>query len=652
MLKLSGYKPGDNITIMNSIYHYGYRDEEGKLHDDTMTIVFKDLNDGKKYMRVIHKPTYTYYVIKDEFVKPYQQFFIEADKVDSVTVPYADLEKSIAETLGMLDFFYDNIKCGNRRANQQLHLSPRIMGSDMHINNYYRQEFDKTYQNQICTIYKCYFDIEEDITYAHGDFPEPGECPINAISLYFEENDTLYTLLLDEPKNKTALPEFKKYLSENDFHSEFMSFLTANVGGWKNLHRFGLQNMKTVQCFYSDEIELIANAFKLINTIQPDFVLAWNMAFDIPHVIARIVALGYDPRSIMCHPDFPIQHCKYFIDERNKDKPEQRGDYADISSYSIYLDQLIQFASRRKGQSAFASFSLDYIGGSIAHTKKLDYKDITTDLGELPYLDFKIFTMYNMMDVLVQRCIEDKTGDISYVFNKALDNNTMYPKVHRQTVYLANRMRKLFLQDSNLIAGNNRNIFNEKPTEKYEGAFVANSKLISDKPKVKLGGVPILLTRNSNDFDYKRLYPSITQQNNMAPNTVIGKINIPDKIWNKENPLHNPKYNRSGNFIEDLVTKNWINFGHRWFGLPDYLTMYHNVIEYWTKNKTSFYGITDLHYSSTGLQDIAYRTNPNMQIAYKFDGLIPIVDRYRIMPENVKENTNKIIGGIVDDQRI
>jgi hypothetical protein len=51
---------------------------------------------------------------------------------------------------------------------------------------------------------------------------------------------------------------------------------------------------------------------------------------------------------------------------------------------------LIQFASRRKGQSAFASFSLDYIGGSIAHTKKLDYKDITTDLGELPYLDFKV----------------------------------------------------------------------------------------------------------------------------------------------------------------------------------------------------------------------------------------------------------------------
>lgn len=61
--------------------------------------------------------------------------------------------------------------------------------------------------------------------------------------------------------------------------------------------------------FFDEEIELIDAVFKDINEEQPDFVLAWNMAFDIPYLIARIENLGYKPEDIICHPDFVHKSC-------------------------------------------------------------------------------------------------------------------------------------------------------------------------------------------------------------------------------------------------------------------------------------------------------------------------------------------------------
>ena len=138
-----------------------------------------------------------------------------------------------------------------------------------------------------------------------------------------------------------------------------------------------------------------------INNLKPDFVLAWNMAFDIPYIIQRIVNLGYNPKDIMCHPDFKYKEVSYMIDERNKFNYEERNDFAKISSYSVYLDQMIHFASRRKGQAAIANYRLDYIGQITCGVKKLDYSHITEKLSELPYKDYETFVFYNIIRVSV-----------------------------------------------------------------------------------------------------------------------------------------------------------------------------------------------------------------------------------------------------------
>ena len=161
---------------------------------------------------------------------------------------------------------------------------------------------------------------------------------------------------------------------------------------------------------------------------------------------------------------------------------------------------MIHFASRRKGQNKLHSFTLDFIGEVVAKVRKLDYKHITTNIAELPYKDYKTFVFYNIMDTIVQYCIEAVTQDINYVFSKCNINNTRYSKAHRQTVYLTNRGIKEFEKDG-FIMGNNVNKFNEKPTEKFPGAFVADPLKLNGHSKLRIYGRLIEVFDNLDDFD-------------------------------------------------------------------------------------------------------------------------------------------------------
>ena len=336
-----------------------------------------------------------------------------------------------------------------------------------------------------------------------------GIAPINAITIILQEQRAVYTLLLKTKKNP-QIAEFEEQVKTGTIFPEVTEFIRNSIG--PDLADKYKIDFKYNFLFYEEEheIDLIADLFKIINTFKPDFSMAWNMAYDIPYIIARIKKLGYDPADVLCHPDFKYRACEYIVDERMKNEYAERGDYARISSYTVFLDQMIHFASRRKGQSVFKSYSLDYIGESIAKVRKLDYKHITTDIAELPYKAYKTFVFYNIIDTIVQYCIESRTNDLEYVFGKANQNNTRLNKVHRQTKYLTNRGIWEFYKDG-FIMGNNVNAFNKKPDVKFPGAFVADPAKVNPYSRLRIYGKLVSVFNNCVDFDYASLYPSINE---------------------------------------------------------------------------------------------------------------------------------------------
>ena len=585
---LKNYPLGSDITLLNNFYLYPRKNEEdGKWDKGSMNLIYRDNITGRKFNECIEDPDYEYYVSNEPIT--YNALYIEESKARKISTPFTKLEKSIAEETGNLDFYNNNINNGNRNANKLLHTVHEVFNSDTNIEDHYRFRFDKLYKNSPYTLSKAFFDIEVDTINMRGDFPEMGECPVNAITIICQEEKKFYTFLLRNEKNP-QIAEFENSIGPELFQ-EIRDLVRDTVGGWKNEKRYGLDQYDYQFLFYDeeDEINLIADLFKLINKYQPDFVLAWNMAFDLPYLIERIKVLGYNPEDIICHPDFEKKVASYYVDEFHKNDFEARGDFATISSYSVFMCQMIQFASRRKGQAAFSQFGLNYIGNAIAKVKKLDYSHITTNIAEFPWKDYKLFILYNIVDTIVQLCIENKTGDIDYTFGKSLMNNTRYSKTHRQTVYLTNRGCKEFYADG-LIICNNHNRQNDKPKEKFPGAFVANpAKLLPDIMTDVMGSkIPVL--RNLDDYDYKSLYPSIMIEFNIAPNTQLGKLIIPDQIWKDENKYNLEHFVRGGKFLDDLQSHDWLQFAQRWFGLADYKTLLKDILEYY-----------DYHYSTKPL---------------------------------------------------
>lgn len=574
---IKGYKPGDNITVLNTIYIRPRKvnnDEDlNKYTPDVLYVIYKDLNTGEKKLEAIENPAYTYYIANGLKPVTYNMVHIDKKYVKPITCKYRDLKLSIAKETNNVDWFYDNIKSGNYTNNERLFTIPSIFQADVDIEDYYRYLFGRVYQNNAFKVSKMYFDIEADVESLKGEFPDMGQCPINACTLVDEANNHIYVLLLEDYSN----PQIEELKETPNINEELKAFVCSRVSKSKFGSEFGLDKMEYSIVYFDKEIDLIASIFKIINKIKPDFVLAWNIAFDLPYIIERIKKLGYsNPEDIVCHPDFKYKICEYWIDHR-ADKYENRGDYAHISSYSVFLDQMITCAARRKGQRSIGSMKLDNVGSVFADIGKLDYSSITMQLYKLPRLNYKIFVFYNVMDTIVQLCVENRINDVDYVFNTAISTNTRYSKVHKQTVYITNRARKEY-DKMGYILGNNVNKGNEKK-EPYAGAFVADPLLVSDKPKLKVNGKAINVLHNLNDFDYTSLYPSCIDQYNISLNTMIGKI-IMDKIYANENRFNNENFDRSLWFTEDLVSQDVLNFCNRYLSLPSYEEMYDLLDEY------------------------------------------------------------------------
>lgn len=497
------YPEGSDITIMNCYYQYPKYTEGRKEEEDHLVLVYKDNKTSINKYRVIDKPDYTFYRLKQGIPIPnYNQLFVEKDKVEPVTVPFVKLEATIADSVGKLDEYKYNLMNHNKAGNRIFHTEPSIFFSDVNIEDHYRFKFANNYTNDVCKITKGFFDIEADIiNVPPGRFVQPGECPINCVSYFDEKSDTVFTFILRDERNPLIQEFENKFISGQFGWKEIHNFIVEAVGGEEAAEKNFLMNTKFNLSFFDVELDLLRALFSTIHRCSPDFCEGWNSSgFDIPYIIQRIYNLGEFPENIMCDPSWKLKIVKHMIDQRNINDPAERGDFTFISGTVTFMDQYIQYASKRKAKmGSYKSLKLDDIGELEAHVHKLDYSHITHKIAELPWLDFQTFVLYNIMDTVVQKCIENKTQDLEYIFTKCLVNNTSYRKGHRQTTYLINRMANDWYKMGYII-GNNVNKDNEKPP-KFLGALVGNPDNTNDYSKLKINGRTVWLCDNLIDYD-------------------------------------------------------------------------------------------------------------------------------------------------------
>src|SRR5699024_8000909 len=129
--------------------------------------------------------------------------------------------------LGMRDVYEQRLREGDRKAIRSIHRDPDVFLSDNNIEDHYRFWFANEYQNTICPITKSFFDIEVDGIEIAGQFPEMGECPVNAITVVFAHRMETYTFLLRNPKNP-LIAQFEEELKAHGTN-ELKEFVLNHV---------------------------------------------------------------------------------------------------------------------------------------------------------------------------------------------------------------------------------------------------------------------------------------------------------------------------------------------------------------------------------------------------------------------------------------
>lgn len=616
------YPEGSNITILNTIYHYPRKDENEKWVNGAITLIAKDLDSGKKLISIIDNPTYEFYTVKPEYYPNIQNYYHKAYPIEWLTlheVPYVNLNKDIAEFLDKKHDYYEDMKCRDWRSRVSLyHTDNRIVRSTMNISDFYRYKFAKMYQNKPFPLHKGYFDIEADAAKGVSEFPDMGEVPINSISFIDSFHKEVYLFMLEDKTN----PQFYKLREEikND-SSMFINDIWENINKAMNndkskLEKYKLQNLHFNFLFYNEdeEIKMLHELFMIMSNSEIDVLLAWNMKFDIPYIIARCMALGFNPATVLCHPAFKYKECEYFIDQIYKDDYHLRGDYAKISVPFVCLDQLTNFANRRKSViGSFPNFKLDTIAFLTAGIRKLDYSHITRNIKELPKKNYRIFEIYNIIDTIAQECIEESEKDLDYLFALSLESNTRFSKLNKPSIVLYNEANKLYESLFGLIIGNNINAILKPIKEPYDGAYVSEPKMLSKDLMMEINGAKLPIFDNVADEDFSSMYPSEDINFNMSEPTQIGRIKIPKKIREDEDKLHKKaiaiqvmgknkdknfkpsEFNRGGAYAEDLATYNWLVFGHRWFGLENFKGLIDYITWYFTKFRYTDATIRDVY---------------------------------------------------------
>lgn len=222
-------------------------------------------------------------------------------------------------------------------------------GADFLPEFYFMKEWYKKYTFHNVNLHKAFIDIETDMMDYMPDMEKlesTAHAPVNCVTVIMAHTKECCVFVLDPYK-----PPRLSY-REEDYNERLLKYenqlkqhenlLTTKDAFIQKLHDefdpvYGEMEYRIKN--FQKEIDLIADVFRFINDRKPHFCLAWNMRFDLQYLFERIKVLGYDPISIICHPDFEFPSCYFKIDRSTFMIPKQY-DFFKVSSYTQYLCQM------------------------------------------------------------------------------------------------------------------------------------------------------------------------------------------------------------------------------------------------------------------------------------------------------------------------
>lgn len=394
--------------------------EKGREQDAYVGFLHSTVDDTKE-MVIIENPEVTVYVTKPQFrTNTIKKECITKNECDAYRTRYRDIPKTLWNAInnpGRYRPYYGFIRPKDMLSN------PYVYGADIDYGVHLKYAYNKVNGGNRPKSYNVgHLDIETDVN---------GTKQIILITYMNGDGKTYVGVLKEFYKNHTV-EEAQKFWVKTE--REFREKLTKKVQDKYDKCNPIEVNIKILDT----ELDVIKWIFDRIHECKPDFCGIWNLAYDIPYILDRIVFRGGDPTEIMCHPDVPKKWrtCRWKLDKGKRgDHITDRWSWLHLTDYTQYFDSMALYGRLRKAKGRDSSYKLNDIGAKEIGAGKLEF-----GAGEghsVMQTEHQVeYTVYNIVDVLILHVMEMKNND---VFNMVmLSDVSMLDEFHHQSVQLKN----------------------------------------------------------------------------------------------------------------------------------------------------------------------------------------------------------------------
>lgn len=623
-----------NELLMNTIY---------ESERDALVIVTKDINTGEKKMYSIDNPSVPAYFTIDENPPEYREM-MEKDKLEMKYIPWKFRPWKLANELGIGKVFTRRVR-EKKMHPRDIYLNRRLYGADLDIKDAVMRDYVKyftdkeNYMTKVPIIDSFHIgglDIETDIR----DTDDMDDQPV-IVNTYVDGKDWhVYSICLINENYKgqkeiiedieSFYKEIDKTLQDHinkiDLGDDEASKAKAN--DIKKMLLPKIKEMKYSIKFTTDEKEVIMGVnHHIFKEVNPDYLLIYNAQFDINQQIRRMRKLepNFDSATMFKGNDGIKDNGYAYINTNNqKTDLKKRFHIFDVRNKTKILDQMLLYYQMRR-QFTYSRHNLDTTANREVGVGKLDYSKHCNYIGDFPYVAYKEFLIYNIIDILSMIFIDMITRDTYGITYRRFGMCSEWDSVLKSMPSTTN-IFELYYELQGYIPGCDINgllidqkmetikkmektypgllniVSQLKTVAKYsgpdakdkdknpyriEGGFVSDPNMIDDSIKDKsLYKIPIKTYSkfgHTGDDDAKAMYPSNDQVNNGSKSTLIGRLT---KVGDYDSEDIGRRVALA------LINQNYANIGKYFFNLPsanDIIKEYYNINPVRLDSKDDFF---------------------------------------------------------------
>ncbi len=363
----------------------------------------------------------------------------DRDKLDVHYCTQAELPMRIQQYLG------------NKFPNPQLRLgdvckNPYIYLGDLHTITMIKDKYHKKYPDIESTISKiAVLDIETNVL---GGEQIPILCSVTMGKHKTIGMTAEYCRRLNEDPNICVPAAFKKYLSAIEIN-----------GVVRNLpEEFGEDITIVVR---ETSGEMLRDVITPLHDWMPDFLVCWNINFDIKEILAQLKRDNIRATDVFCDPKVPEDYKNVYYDEAKlirvtnsktiSQNPVDLWHTLKCQAGFYVICAMVTFKKLRVQKGNEAKYSLDYILGKYLNVGKLKFSGADGLSGLKRHVkmqrDYPLeYIIYCLFDTMSVELLDALTGDISIAFSELceftpFENFTSLPRrlVDAYTFYCLDR---------------------------------------------------------------------------------------------------------------------------------------------------------------------------------------------------------------------